>query len=247
MMDPALAHSPTSTADSPAVVAPPSAAATAEAARYAVLRRLGPALKHDMVVNLQAVAMMTEVLGAKLERGVPSQSELQNSMARIHRLAREAVANCLRVVGWLEPAEDESIGVREGVDECLALVRSNFNFRGFVLRTELPANDFDVSRVLLRHLLLASLLHLTDEAPAGGEVSVHAEIAGGMVRLALQLQPGRGDTEAMPFEPPYRQVLWSDVQALADADGAQLRREDDRILIRLPRMVATGPVGIAPL
>lgn len=240
MMDRALGQAPASAA--------PGAAATAEAARYAVLRRLGPALKHDMVVNLQAVAMMTEVLGAKLERGVPSQTELQNSMARIHRLAREAVANCLRVVGWLEPAEDESIGVREGVEECLALVRSNFNFRGFVLRTELPANDFDVSRVLLRHLLLASLLHLTDEAPAGGgEVSVHAEIAGGMVRMALQFQPGRGDSEAMPFEPPYRQVLWSDVQALADADGAQLRREGDRILLRLPRMVATGPLGIAPL
>lgn len=243
MMDPALVKTPADAVHTP--VQP--AVSAAEAARYAVLRRLGPALKHDMVVNLQAVAMMTEVLGAKLERGVPTQTELQNSMARIHRLAREAVANCLRVVGWLEPAEDEAIGLREGVEECLALVRSNFNFRGFVLRTELPVNEFEVSRVLLRHLLLASLLHLTDQAPTGGEVSVRGEIAGGMVRLSLQLQPGRADAETLPFEAPYRQVEWSDLQALASADSAQLRREGDRILIRLPRMVATGPVGIAPL
>src|SRR3954469_17635163 len=45
---------------------------SAEAARYGVLRRLAPALKHDMVVNLQAVAMMAEVMGAKLEKGTPS-------------------------------------------------------------------------------------------------------------------------------------------------------------------------------
>jgi hypothetical protein len=223
------------------------AAIQAEAARYAVLRRLGPALKHDMVVNLQAVTMMSEVLGAKLERGVPPQHELQNSMARIHRLARDAVANCLRVVGWLEPSDDETISLREGVEECLALVRSNFNFRGFVLRTELPANAFEVSRVLLRHLLLGSLLHLTDQVRSGGEVSVRGEIASGMVRLNLQLTPGRIDEEALPFEPPYRQVEWTDLQALAAADDAQLRRESDRIMLSLPRMVATGPVGIVPL
>ncbi|MEJ7929359.1 hypothetical protein WG922_05165 [Ramlibacter sp. AN1015] len=221
-------------------------APASEAARYGVLRRLGPALKHDMVVNLQAVAMMSEVLGAKLERGVPSQSELQNSIARIHRLAREAVANCLKVVGWIEPAEDEVIGLREGVEESLALVRSNFNFRGFSLRTDLPANDLEVSRVLLRHLLLASLIHLTDAAQGAGEVLVRGEIAAGSVVLTLQFKDGGGG-DAMPFEPGYRQLDWADVQALADAESVQLRREKDRIVIRLPRMVATTPLQIVPL
>jgi len=35
----------------------------AESARYGVLRRLAPSLKHDMVVNLQAVAMMAAETG----------------------------------------------------------------------------------------------------------------------------------------------------------------------------------------
>lgn len=222
------------------------AGVAAEAARYGVLRRLGPALKHDMVVNLQAVAMMSEVLGAKLERGVPSQTELQNSMARIHRLAREAVANCLKVVGWIEPHEDEVTSLREGVEESLALVRSNFNFRGFTLQTALPANDFEVSRVLLRHLLLASLIHLTDQAPGPGEVKVAGDISGGAVLLTLQYTPGP-DVDAMPFEPAYRQLDWEDVQALADIESVQLRHENGRITIRLPRKVATTPLQIAPL
>ncbi|TFZ01185.1 hypothetical protein [Ramlibacter rhizophilus] len=223
-----------------------SPGAASEAARYGVLRRLGPALKHDMVVNLQAVAMMSEVLGAKLERGVPSQTELQNSMARINRLAREAVANCLKVVGWIEPPEDEVVGLREGVEESLALVRSNFNFRGFKLQTELPANEFDVSRVLLRHLLLASLIHLTDRAGGPGEVKVSGDISGGAVVLTLQFTPA-ADSEAMPFEAAYRQLDWADVQALAAIESVQLRQEKDRIVMRLPRKVATSPLQIAPL
>jgi hypothetical protein len=239
-------HTPEHARAPTAVTAPTSKIATAEAARYGVLRRLGPALKHDMVVNLQAVTMMSEVLGAKLERGVPSQTELQNSVARIHRLVREAVSNCLRVVGWIEPPEDEVISLREGVEESLALVRSNFNFRGFTLRAELPANDFDVSRVLLRHLLLSSLIHLTDDAGGPGEILVRADIGGGQVVLSVSSQP-RPNAEAMPFEAAYRQIDWADVQALAEIESVQLTREKDRIVMRLPRLVATTPLQIAPL
>jgi hypothetical protein len=178
-------------------VAAVSPATAAEAARYAVLRRLGPALKHDMLVNLQAVTMMSELLGARLERGMPTQAELQNSLARIHRTAREAVANCLKVVGWIEPPEDEVIGLREGVEASLALVRSSFNFRG-------------------------------------------------MVVLTLQWQP-RPQGEAMPFEPSYRLLDWANVQALADVESLHLRREKGCIVLRLPRMVTTTPLQIAPL
>src|SRR4051812_6397367 len=89
--------------------------AGAEAARYGVLRRLGPALKHDMVVNLQAIAMMAEVMNAKLDRGSPDPAEFHTSIAKLNRLARDAVANCLKVAAWIEPGEDESVKLSEGV------------------------------------------------------------------------------------------------------------------------------------
>src|SRR6478609_8649995 len=100
---------------------PKRSRAGAEAARYGVLRRLGPALKHDMVVNLQAIAMMAEVMNARLDRGSPDPAEFQNSVSKLNRLARDAVANCLKVAAWLVPGEDEGIKLREGVDECVAL------------------------------------------------------------------------------------------------------------------------------
>ena len=134
----------------------------AEAARYGVLRRLAPALRHDMVVNLQAVAMMAEVVNARLERGLSDPNEFQKSVSKINRLAREAVMTCLNVAAWIEPGEDEGIRLRDGVQECVALLAGNSNFRGFSLSNAVAAVDFEVSREALRNLLSAALITLTD-------------------------------------------------------------------------------------
>src|SRR3954467_2700533 len=146
--------------------------AGAEAARYGVLRRLGPALKHDMVVNLQAIAMMAEVMNAKLDRGAPDPAEFHSSIAKLNRLARDAVANCLKVAAWLVPGEDEGIKLCDGIDECVALLASNFNFRGFSVDAQCANTAFQVSRVVLRNLLTASLITLTDAAAGPSHVEV---------------------------------------------------------------------------
>ena len=221
--------------------------AGAEAARYGVLRRLGAALKHDMVVNLQAIAMMAEVLNAKLERGTPSPSELQSSIAKLNRLAREAVANCLKVSSWIEPGEDEGVRLADGVDECLALLASNFNFRGFVVTKEVPDSAFQVSRVVLRNLLIASLITLTDAAAGPCEVRVKAEVVSGFAEISVRISPRQDEFEGLPYEASYRQLEWSDVQALALAESVELVRSHDQIVMRMPRAVATAPLQIAPI
>lgn len=221
--------------------------ADAEAARYGVLRRLAPALKHDMVVHLQAVAMMAEVLNARLDKGTPPSGEVQKSVSKINRLAREAVLNCLRVVAWIEPAEDEGIRLREGVDECTGLLRSNFNFRGFSVANEVPESGFEVSRVLLRNLLAAVLINITDEAHVPGELAIDAEVSAGWAVLRIAFAPQPGADTPVPFEPNYRMLAWDDVAALAAADGAELSRKDGVVTLRLPRMVPTSALQIVPL
>ncbi|HWI83802.1 hypothetical protein [Ramlibacter sp.] len=218
----------------------------AESARYGVLRRLAPSLKHDMVVNLQAVAMMAEVLNARLERGSPAPSEFQASISKLNRLAREAVMNCLKVAGWIQPVEDEGIRLPQGVDECLALLASNFNFRGFSVAKDVAETDFEVSRVALRHLLTAALITLTDAAAGPCEVRVKAEVAGGVAEISVRAVPKPG-AEGLPFEAGYRQLEWADVQALASAEGVELVRSGEQIVMRMPRAVATAPLQIAPL
>jgi hypothetical protein len=221
--------------------------AGAEAARYGVLRRLGPALKHDMVVNLQAIAMMAEVLNAKLERGSPAPTEFQTSIAKLNRLAREAVANCLKVASWIEPGEDESVRLSDGVDECLALLASNFNFRGFLVTKEVPDSNFQVSRVILRNLLIASLITLTDAAAGPCEVRVKAEVLGGFAEISVRISPRQDEFEGLPYEASYRQLEWSDVQALALAESVELVRSHDQIVMRMPRAIPNAPLQIAPV
>lgn len=221
--------------------------AGAEAARYGVLRRLGPALKHDMVVNLQAIAMMAEVLNAKLERGSPAPMEFQTSIAKLNRLAREAVANCLKVASWIEPGEDESVRLADGVDECLALLASNFNFRGFLVTKEVPDSNFQVSRVVLRNLLIASLITLTDAAAGPCEVRVKVEVLGGFAEISVRISPRQDDFEGLPYEASYRQLEWSDVQALALAESVELVRSHDQIVMRMPRAIPNAPLQIAPV
>jgi C4-dicarboxylate-specific signal transduction histidine kinase len=218
----------------------------AEAARYGVLRRLGPALKHDMVVNLQAIAMMGEVLNAKLERGSPDPQEFHSSISKLNRLARAAVANCLKVAAWIEPGEDETVRLPDGIDECLALLGSNFNFRGFVVTNECPDTNFQVSRVVLRNLLIASLITLTDAAGGPCQVDVHAEVEGSTAEISVRISPREDDFEGLPYEPGYRQLEWSDVQALALAEGVELVRGPDHIVMRMPPAAATPPLQIAP-
>jgi C4-dicarboxylate-specific signal transduction histidine kinase len=220
--------------------------AGAEAARYGVLRRLAPALKHDMVVNLQAIAMMAEVLNARLERGSPPPADFHASISKLNRLARDAVANCLKVSSWIEPGEDEGVRLAEGVDDCLSLLASNFNFRGFVVVKDIQESSFQVSRVVLRNLLVASLITLTDAAGGPCEVSIKAEVVSGMAQISVRIKPREDEFEGLPFEPNYRQLEWSDVQALALAESVELLRGQDQIVLRMPRAVATAPLQIAP-
>ena len=220
---------------------------SAEAARYSVLRRLAPALKHDMVVNLQAVSMMAEVLSAKLEKGLPASAEVQKNISKINRLARDAVRTCVKVTEWIGPAEDEGVRLGEGVEECVTLLQSSFNFHGFSISNNVPEAKFEVSRVALRNLLVASLITLTDAAPSPCDVFVDAEITSGFAVLTVRCTPGEDDREGLPSDLSYRRLEWSDVQALAVAESVELFRTSDHIVIRMPRMVATTPLLIVPL
>jgi C4-dicarboxylate-specific signal transduction histidine kinase len=221
--------------------------AGAEAARYGVLRRLGPVLKHDMVVNLQAISMMAEVLNARIERSSPSPAEFQANISKLNRLARDAVASCLKVATWIEPGEEQGVRLSEGVDECLALLNGNFNFRGFTVSREVTDGEFQVWRIALRNLLVASLITLTDAASGPCDVRVKAQARDGFAEITVTVRPREEPVDAMAFEPGYRSLDWTDVQALAAAESVELVRAPDQIIMRLPRAVATAPLQIAPV
>ncbi len=139
-------------------------AGAAEAARYALTRRLIPVLRHHLVVDLQPIGLIYQVLDRKLNAGETELAPIRESLARIDVLARRAVASSLDVVSWLAPDTEASTPLGSGVVDCLNMLRSNFTFRGFAVHNEVGDAPLRVPQAALREVLTAALIAATDGA-----------------------------------------------------------------------------------
>ncbi|QJW84250.1 hypothetical protein HK414_11575 [Ramlibacter terrae] len=227
--------------------APQRMRSLARAARHDILRRLAPPLRHDMVVHLQSLGMMAEALTARLERGTIEQDDLQASVSKLNRLSRQAVGTCLQVSSWMQPADDDAVQLREGVEECVRLLSTSLNFRGFDLRTELGEGDFEVSRSSMRFLLAAAVLTLTDTATAPGEITIHTEFSSTHGVVAVDYAPQPEGSFTLLHESGEAPLAWAEVQALAAEESVELLRNGNAIILRLPRAVITSPLKMVPV
>lgn len=205
----------------------------AEAARYALLRRLAPSMRHHLVVNLQPIGMIYEVMDRRLRAPVPDLAQVQDSAGKINGFAKAALASCIDVVGWLAPDDAVAITVPAAVRECSSLLATSLGFRGYALRSEVGEVPGHVRRSAIRNLLAATLVHCTDHHPSPADLVLAAAAEADAAMVTVGVRRTEGD-QGMGPELNYRKVGWDDLQALADADGVQLQREDDRILLRFP-------------
>jgi hypothetical protein len=198
----------------------------AEAARYALLRRLAPSMRHHLVVNLQPIGMIYEVMDRRLRAPEPDLANVHDSAHKINGFARAALNSCLDVVSWLAPDEGASCGVADGARECAGLLATSLSFRGYALRNEVDELPRPVGRAALRNLLTAVLIHATDEVPAPADIVVRAGATERGAEITVALEPSLGE-KGFANEPGYRALDWADVQALAAAEGVELERTGD--------------------
>jgi hypothetical protein len=209
----------------------------AEAARYALMRRLAPSMRHHLVVNLQPIGMIYEVMERRLRAAAPDLAHVQDSAGKINGFAKAALQSCVDVVGWISPDDAATCTVPAAIHECTGLLATSLGFRGFALRNEAGELPGLVRRAAIRNLLSATLLHCTDDHQASADLVLHSahEDQCALVTVAVRPTPaGQG----ISSDANYRAIGWNDLQALALADGAQLGREDGRILLRFPWMPA---------
>jgi hypothetical protein len=207
--------------------------ARAEAARYALLRRLAPSMRHHLVVNLQPIGMIYDVMERRLRSPEPDLSHVQESAQKINGFARAALSSCLDVVTWLAPDEDAGVSGVEGVRECVGLLATSLSFRGYALRNEVTELPGKVQRAAIRNVLTAALIHATDEYPPPADLMLTATAADEGLRLVLALRLGDGD-RGFTQEAGYRQLGWDDVQALAAAESVTLKRDAGTISLTVP-------------
>lgn len=242
IVTPAGAAVPPAAAD----VSPQRQRSLARAAQHDILQRLTPPLRHDMVVHLQSLGMMAEALSARMERGA-APDDLAGAVSKLNRLSRQAVARCLDVCTWMEPAEDDTTDLRQGATEIVRLLSTSLSFRGFDLRSDLGEGAFDVSRSALRFLLAAAILTLADAASAPGEITVRVEQSSSHGVIAVEYAPQPEGTFTQMHDATGAPLSWVEVQALAAQHGVEMQRNGQALILRLPRAVVTTPLKMVPV
>jgi hypothetical protein len=214
--------------------AAPPAAVLAEAARYALLRRLAPSMRHHLVVNLQPIGMIYEIMDRRLRAPQPDLAEVHQSVSKINGFARAALDSCLDVVSWLAPEEEKRIGVAEGVRECMSLLATSLTFRGYALRNEVAAMPGEVRRAAIRNVLTVAMIQATDETAAPADLVLSAERSASALELTLTLRPTDGENRFTGDE-LYRRLAWSDVEALAASERVAATRDGpQRVKLSIP-------------
>lgn len=218
---------------SPTLTAGSTPASHAEAARYALLRRLAPSMRHHLVVNLQPIGMIYEVMDRRLRAAEPNLATVKDSANKINGFARAALNSCLDVVTWLAPEEGAVTTTAEGVRECIGLLATSLSFRGYAMRNEVGLVPGEVKRSAMRNVLTATLIHATDELAPPADLVLTARAGAAGVEITLELRPGEGE-QGFTQEATYRHIDWEDVQALAASEGAELSRQQGRIGLVIP-------------
>lgn len=199
-----------------------------EAARYVVLRRLTPALRHDMVRPLQPINLIHSVMSRKLCEPAPDLQALRVQVEKINSFAITALAECLDISTWLAPEPGTLTKLGAGVNECIGLMVTTLNFCGFRLVNEVDAPPVSVDRDALRMVLTAAVFEMTDALTVPATLTLSASLSGGVARLLLQFTPlDEGSVDR--YDDGYRNVTWDDVQALAAAGDVRLSRQADGV------------------
>ena len=220
--------------DLQAGVATMQSAQSIEAARYAVLRRLAPCLRHQMVRPLQPISLIYGVMHHKLAAAQPDLTSVRLEAEKINQFAKAAIDECMNMGAWLSPEPGVLISMEAGVMECVGLTATMLHFGGFRLINEVKAMPVMVLRDAVRTVLSAALFALTDSMtePAGLIIRATIDAAStSEVMLSVQVSPS-GEGKVDRYDDGYRLLTWDDVQALASAAQVKLARQAQLVTMR---------------
>lgn len=228
--------------ESASALAPAPALLREEAARYALLRRIAPAIRHHMAGTLQPIGMIAAILDRRLQAETPDLAVLRDNSKSISTLSRSASAASMNLITWVVPKENGSIALEAGIEEALGMLATDLAFRGFTVANQVNAPDVTTSVFALRTVFTASLIALTDAAHAPASVLLRSEPAGDQTRVCITVTPAEG-TVAPDEGRGYRALGWDDVQALADAERVSIRysaAHADMLFNRIGQALVTG-------
>jgi hypothetical protein len=205
--------------------------AAVEAARYALFRRILPVLRHGLVGELQSVQFAVNLARHASARSGAS-DDTQEAINRIAEQANAAAGRGQAITDWLRPDPNATTTVAEGVHACLDLVGTEWSLRGIEVNASVPAANELVKAAAFREILVAMLLAIGDASPGAADVLLCVRKRHGHVFVSLRARPAPRDGDGARVS-LYRDLLWSDVAALAAAHGVRWAQKRDHAIARI--------------
>jgi len=195
----------------------------AEAAQYALLCRISPALRHQLVGQLQPIGLTAALADRQLGSDRLNLASARNSISKIQLQAREAIGSAIATLAWLTGEEPASVALKAGVDMCITLVRSDCEMRGITISSQIAEMDVAVSQRALRIVLTAVLIGMVDMLPHLHRIELRFAISGKTVEIHFDLH-FTDATQEHSAVTERRPLRWDDVEALADHEGVEVFR-----------------------
>ena len=194
-----------------------------EAAKYALLRRLAPAMQHEIAGGFQPLRMLTKVLDKRLQAAEPDIDALIKSSNSINQLVCEASTVCIKLMAWLAPDKDDKLSVSDGIGESIKLLGTEFALRGFTIDVSAQPMAIKLAAGAFRQVFSICLIALTDLTlgPAHLSISFREYEQGVLVMIRIDSVDGE---KLHPRQAGYRSLDWDDVQILANFEGVSLKR-----------------------
>ena len=213
---------------SSATAAPPAAVQQAEAARYALIRRLSPSLRHQLVRYLQPINLIYGVMDHRLSTPDPSLQTLQQDASNINKFAKAALAQCTDISNWLAPDSNKLVTASKGIQECISLVAGYLSFKGFHVINEVQQTEDCLRQDALRCVLAAALLVVTDELLWPADIIVASTLDNDHLTLSFRIKKAARDPGEL-YDDGYRKLLWGDLSAIAVMQDVALQLLDDGV------------------
>jgi hypothetical protein len=210
----------------------------AEAARYALLRRLAPAIRHHLVGELQPIGMIATMLDRRLQSDAPNLTHLRENSAALGQLSRTAASTSMNLMSWLAPKNAAVTPLDSGVLDCLSLLTTEFRFRGLAIVNDVTALPVQLNLMALRSLLPAALLALSDQQAGPADLVLTAHVVDAGVVLSIRRRPAERSAESRPSN-DYRALTWDDVAALAQAESVGFTPSADAVELRFSEVSST--------
>jgi len=203
-----------------------------EGAHFALLRRLSPSLRHRLMGDLQPVTLLAELAERQMSKATPDLEKTKDTILKARQQARTAVASTMNVLAWITREENPDVMLKEGIDACVDLLRTDSEVRGVrITRGEFHAAHTVVGRRALRTVTAAALIAAVDMRPAASEIQVSCAMDGDNVVVRFEARYS-GEDAHEDLGGDTRPLSWDDVDVIAADEGVIIERQLDPFVLR---------------